>query len=83
MDEYFVTAQPKPTPPDPEPELTPRQKLVVEQLDFSSRRAAGRDWVRGVSVTAQVMLGIGMLMVAALPLLGLYLVFDFIESLPW
>ena len=82
MDEYFVTLG-QPRPAEPEPELTPRQKLVVEQLDLPGHRPLVPGWLRGLVLAGKAVFGIGLLLVAALPVLALYAAFQFFDSLPW
>jgi hypothetical protein len=81
MDEYFVSAQPKPVPAE-SPALTPED---VEKLDLSGFHEPFRS-PRSLQVAGAVgktMIALVMLAVAAVPVLMVVMVFRFLDSLPW
>ena len=81
MDEYFVSAQPKPAPPEP-PALTREQ---VEKLDLSGLHEPFRPprSLRVLTAFGKALLVLGVLAVAAVPVLLLVMVFRFLDSLPF
>jgi len=83
VDDYFVTAQPKPAPPEPDAE--PEKKLVVEQLDFSGlrERPTTPGWLRVLTgLAAFIGVAAPLLVVVLFVMLGLA-VFRFLDSLPF
>jgi hypothetical protein len=81
MDEYFVSAQPKPVPPDV-PAIT---REDVERLDLSGLHEPFRPprLLTSVTVLGKLLVGLFLLCAAALPLLLVVALFRFLDSLPW
>ena len=77
-EEYFVTPRPRPVP-------EPAAEVDLERLDLSGlhQPLAVPGWLRALVLLGKLMLAAGVLVLVALPVLGLLALFEFFDSLPW
>jgi len=77
-EEYFVTPLPRPVP-------EPSAEVDLERLDVTGlhQPIAVPTWLRALVLLGRLALAAGVLVLVALPLLGLLALFRFLDSLPW